>query len=103
MTVFAKATMDVAVWGKVQDLVGEFQMKLGGPHDLMMFSVDSVERLKQDIFIGLPDSVPLSLFPEFTRIDRADLPDYLATLVAREDGFAERFPDIAAKRRVRFG
>ena len=30
---------------------------------------------------------------------RASLPDFLSTLVAREDGFEERFPDIFEKRR----
>lgn len=103
MTVFAKKRMSVSEWGKVQDQIGALQMSMGGPHDLMMFSADSPDRLMQDIYIGLPDERFFAGFPGFEKIERDDLPDYLTTLVVREDGFQERFPDIAKKRRSRLG
>ena len=102
MTVFAKKRMNVIDWSKIQDQVGTLQMSLGAPHDLMMFSAETDEIMQQDIYIGLPDSVPLSAFPGFEKVDRESLPDFLATLVVREDEFRERFPDIAQKRRTRF-
>jgi hypothetical protein len=76
MTVFAKATLDGGEWSKIQGLVSEIQIK-ARPHDLMMYSTDSPTRIRQDVFLGLPESVPLALFPGFTRIDQADLPNYL--------------------------
>ncbi len=103
MTVFAKKNMGVTEWTPVQDLIGSLQTKLNAPLDLMMLSVDSEEPGIETIFVGLPDAKLLDLFPGFQIIDRADLPDYLSTLVCREDGFTERFPEIAAKRRVRLG
>ena len=102
MTVFArKPAMNVSEWGPVQDLIGELQIKLGEPHDLMMFSVDTSGRLSQDIYIGLPNDTLLRLFPGFEKVAQQSLPDYLTTLVVREDKFAELFPDIARKRRIR--
>jgi hypothetical protein len=56
---------------------------------------------QDDVFLGLPDNVPLEIFPTFERITREKLPDFLSTLVVREDGFEDRFPDIAKKRRSR--
>jgi hypothetical protein len=103
MTIFAKKTMNVTEWAKVQEQIGALQMALGGPHDLMMLSTDSENGiLQQDIYIGLPDALLLKAFPGFEEINREALPDYMATLVAREDGFEERFPDIYGKRRSKF-
>jgi hypothetical protein len=102
MTVFAKRRMGVAEWAPVQDKIGTLQLALNAPHDLMMFSVDSDERGKEDIFIVLPNDNMLKAFPGFETIERDSLPDYLCTLVVREDGFRERFPDIAKKRRTKF-
>ncbi len=36
MTIFAKKTMSVTEWAKVQDLIGALQISMGAPHDLMM-------------------------------------------------------------------
>jgi hypothetical protein len=50
-------------------------------------------------------SAPASLIAKSSKLanvepdTRASLPDFLSTLVAREDGFEERFPDIFEKRR----
>ena len=101
MTVFAKKLMSVGDWGKVQDRVGNLQMALGAPHDLMMFSAKSEDPMKQMIYIGVPNAELLANFDEgFQQIHQAELPDFLTTLVVHEDGFAERFPDIAKKRRA---
>jgi hypothetical protein len=56
----------------------------------------------EDIYIGLPNPMMLARFPGFQEIDRASLPDYLTTLVVREDKFGELFPDIVQKRRTRY-
>lgn len=98
MTIFGKRRMNVAEWAKVQDKIGMLLTTMGAPHDLMMFSIDSEDRGDQDIYIGLPNTIPLSGFPGFEQIKREDLPEYMSTLVVREDGFKEAFPDIAAKR-----
>jgi hypothetical protein len=103
MTVFAKKNMAVVDWARVQDQMGSLQMALGAPVDLMMLSADSGERGIETIYLGLPDAKMLDQFLAFEVIDRATIPDYLSTLICREDGFAERFPDIAAKRRARLG
>jgi hypothetical protein len=58
-------------------------------------------RLWAYIYIGLPDASLLSAFPGFEKVERQSLPDFLVTLVVREDGFEERFPDISKKRRSR--
>jgi hypothetical protein len=74
------------------------------PHELMMFSSESEGKpTAQDIYIGLPEESLLSGLPGFKEIQRDELPDFMATLIAREDGFKERFPDIAAKRRTKYG
>ena len=41
MTVFAKQVMSVDDWAKVQDRIGDLQMALRAPHDLMMFSAEA--------------------------------------------------------------
>jgi len=102
MTIFAKKRMNVREWAKVQDQIGALQITMGAPHDLMMLSVDNADdRRDQDIYLGLPDKMLLAAFPGFVEVSRASLPDFLSTLVAREDGFEERFPDIFEKRRSR--
>jgi hypothetical protein len=103
MTVFAKKTMNVAEWAKVQVQIGKLQFTLEGPpHDLMMFEADAKHADRgQDIYIGLPSAALLAAFPGFVEVDRASLPDFLRTLVVREDGFEEHFPDIQEKRRSR--
>ena len=101
MTIFAKKTMSVTEWAKVQDLIGALQISMGAPHDLMMFSAKGSVLGEDDIYIGLPDASLLSAFPSFEKVERQSLPDFLVTLVVREDGFEERFPDISKKRRSR--
>lgn len=104
MTAFAKKTMKATEWAKVQDQVAALQVALPGPpHDLMMLSAASANPGFRDIYIGLPAETLLVHFPGFTRVDRSDLPDFLVSLVCREDGFREMFPDIWAKQRSREG
>lgn len=101
MTVFAKQVMSVDDWAKVQDRIEDLQMALRAPHDLMMFSAEADDPLKETIYIGVPNAELLANFQGFQQVNRADLPDFLTTLVVREDGFAEQFPDIEKKRRAR--
>ena len=101
MTIFAKKTMNVREWARVQDQIGELQMILGAPYDLMMLSADTRDPTLQDIYIGLPDVRLLAAFSGFRQVDRSVLPDFLSTLVVREDGFEQSFPDIFRKRRSR--
>jgi len=96
---FKRENMDVTEWGPLQIGIEALQMTSGAPHDLMMFATDR-NGTSQDIYLGMPDHLADAL-DQFTEIERADLPDYLTTLVVREDEFQERFPDIAAKRRMR--
>jgi hypothetical protein len=103
MTIFAKRNMAVVDWAPVQDQMGSLQIEFGAPIDLMMLSADSGKSGIETIYLGLPDPKMLDRFHGFEVLDRADLPDYLSTLVCREDGFGERFPDIAAKRRAQLG
>ena len=90
--------MNVVDWAKVQDQIGQLQLAMGGPHDLMMFSAKTDDPMQQDIYIGLPSATLLSAFPGFQQVDRFNLPDYLATLVVREEKFEQLFPDIFKKR-----
>lgn len=102
MAIFAKRTMTVTEWAPVQKRLGDLLIQTGS-HDIMMFSTDSDDLGKQTIYIGLLEGATLDMFPGFEEIERWQLPDYMATLIAREDGFKERFPDIAAKRRTKLG
>ena len=64
MTIFAKKTMNVSEWAKVQDQIGALQIAMGAPHDLMMLSTNNAnDRSDQDIYIGLPDQMLLAAFP----------------------------------------
>ena len=99
MTIFAAKTVSGREFGLVQETVGELQMQLGGPYDLMMLMTmpPAREPLTCDIYIGLPDERLLAPFPGFRRIDRKDIPTGLIALVTADDGFAQSFPDIDAK------
>jgi hypothetical protein len=90
--------LGIADWAKIQDQMAQMMISMGAPHDLMMFSIDTDDVGKQDIYIGLPSKPMLSAFPGFSQVMRENLPEFMSTLVVREDGFKEAFPDIAAKR-----
>jgi hypothetical protein len=47
--------------------MGELQIALGAPHDLMMFSTNSGDPMQQDIYIGLPSATLLSASPVLSR------------------------------------
>jgi hypothetical protein len=47
-----------------------------------------------------PTASYLAAFPGFEEIAQESLPDRLSTIVAREDEFEERFPDIFKKRQA---
>lgn len=99
MTVFAMRRLEGrGNYGAIQDLMDDLQIQLGAPHDLMMFARDTDDGQSEDIFIALPERRMLGAFSGFTEIERSELPEYLRTLILREDRFSELFPDIAAKR-----
>ena len=78
-------------------LVGDLQLKLGAPHELMMLRKPSAHAQRLEVFIGVPQRELLALFDGFTEIQENELPDKLMALVIREDEFEERFPAIAAE------
>jgi hypothetical protein len=99
MIYWAKRVFDPAgSYGKVQDMVAELQMKMGGPHELMMFAGPSPDARVSHVYIGMPTRELLRIFEGFTEIAESELPDGLTRLVTRDDEFEERFPHIAAKR-----
>ena len=78
--------------------IGDLQLKLGAPHELMMLGSHPLTRQDYEVFIGVPQRALLALFDGVTEIQENELPDKLIALVIREDEFDKRFPEIAAKR-----
>jgi hypothetical protein len=81
-------------------VLGDLQLKLGAPHELMMLSSHPLSHQDFEVFIGVPQRELLAPFEGFTEIQENELPDKLIALVIREDEFDERFPAIAEKRRA---
>jgi hypothetical protein len=81
-------------------VVGDLQLKLDSPHELMMFSSHPLSHEDYEVFIGVPQRELLALFEGFIEIQENELPDKLIPLVRREDEFEERFPAIVAKLRA---
>jgi hypothetical protein len=103
MTAFANKTMPATELIKVRSRMSALQLALRAPHDLIMFCVQNEDDIGQDdVYIGLPNADLLNQFPGFQQVEQASLPDYLSTLMVREDEFAERFPDIARKRKTKY-
>jgi hypothetical protein len=98
MVYWAKRSCDPDAEIPFMKLVGDLQLKLGAPHELMMLGSHPLTRKGYEVFIGVPQRELLALFDGFTEIQENELPDKLIALVIREDGFDERFPAIAAKR-----
>jgi hypothetical protein len=98
MVYWAKRSCDPDAEIPFMKLVGDLQLKLGAPHELMMLGSHPLTRKGYEVFIGVPQRELLDLFDGFTEIQENELPDKLVALVIREDGFDERFPAIAAKR-----
>ena len=97
MTVWAERIFPFGKYDAVQERIGQLQIKLGAPPDLMMLEKPASDFTASHVFIGLPRGAMLASFEGFEEIPREHLPDGLVMLIARKDGFAERFPDIAAK------
>jgi hypothetical protein len=76
---------------------GQLQITLGAPPDLMMLEKPASDLTASRVFIGLPRGAMLASFEGFQEIPREHLPHGLVMLIARKEGFDERFPDIAAK------
>jgi hypothetical protein len=98
MIYWAKRRCDPGGEIPLMKLVGDLQLKLGAPHELMMLGSPPLTRKHFEVFIGVPQRELLDLFDGFTEIQENELPDKLIALVIREDEFDERFPAIAAKR-----
>jgi hypothetical protein len=97
MVYWAKRSCDPDAEIPFMKLVGDLQLKLGAPHELMILGSHPLTHKGYEVFIGVPQRELLALFDGFTEIQENELPDKLIALVIREDGFDERFPAIAAK------
>jgi len=80
-------------------VLGDLQLKLGAPHELMMLSSHPLSHQDFEVFIGVPQRELLAPFEGFTEIQENELPDKLIALVIREDEFDERFPASGVPRR----
>jgi hypothetical protein len=96
MTIFARKSVSPTEFDTIQNVIGHLQMRLGA-YDVMMLSTMPTKSSKCEVYIGLPDARLLAPFPGFRPVDRASIPSGLISLVARDDGFAQSFPDIARK------
>ena len=102
MTVWAKKIFPIGKYDALQARIEELQIKLGAPHDLMMLEKTVSDFTASHVFIGLPRAAMLPSFEGFEEVEREHLPHGLVVLIARNDGFGQHFPDIAAKiKRVR--
>jgi hypothetical protein len=97
MTVWAKKIFPFGKYEAVEERIGQLQIRLGAPYDLMMLEKPISDSTASHIFIGLPRISMLVSFEGFEEVDREHLPDGLVVLIARKEGFESHFPDIAAK------
>lgn len=97
LTVWARRIFPLGKYEAVLERIGQLQIRLGAPHDLMMLEKAASDFTASHVFIGLPRRAMLVSFEGFEEIERELLPGGLVVLIARKDGFEERFPDIAAK------
>jgi hypothetical protein len=65
-------------------VVGDLQLKLDSPHELMMFSSHPLSHEDYEVFIGVSQRELLALFEGFTEIQENELPEKLIPLVRRE-------------------
>lgn len=97
MTVWAKKIFPYGKYDAVEERIGQLQITLGAPYDLMMLEKPISDSTASHIFIGLPRGSMLASFEGFEEVDREHLPKGLVLLIARKEGFDRHFPDIAAK------
>jgi hypothetical protein len=100
MIYWAKKTCEPGAETAFMKVLGDLQLKLAAPHELMMLASRPLANKEYDVFVGVPERELLALFAGFTEIQEHELPEELTALVIREDEFDERFPAIAAKRRA---
>jgi hypothetical protein len=96
-TVWAEKIFPFGKYDAVRERIGQLQITLGAPPDLMMLEKPASDLTASRVFIGLPRGAMLASFEGFQEIPREHLPHGLVMLIARKEGFDERFPDIAAK------
>src|SRR6266540_5478021 len=78
-------------------VLGDLQLKLGAPHELMMLSSHPLSHQDFEVFIGVPQRELLAPFEGFTEIQENELPDKLIALVIREDEFDGTLPGNCCK------
>ena|SRR5262249_20739478 len=98
MIYWAKKRCDPGAEIRFMKLIGDLQLRLGAPHELMMLGSHPPKRQAYEVFIGVPQRELLALFEGVTEIQENALPDKPIALVIREDEFDRCFPAIAAKR-----
>jgi len=97
LTVWAKKIFPLGKYEAVLERIGQLQIRLGAPHDLMMLEKAASDFTASQVFIGLPRAAMLASFEGFEEIEREHLPDGLVVLIARKGDFDKHFPDIVAK------
>ena len=75
MIYWAKRRCDPGGEIPLMKLVGDLQLKLGAPHELMMLGSPPLTRKHFDVFIGVPQRELLDLFDGFTEIQENKLPE----------------------------
>jgi hypothetical protein len=58
-------------------VLGDLQLQLGAPHELMMLSSHPLSHQDFEVFIGVPQRELLAPFEGFTEIQENELPDKL--------------------------
>jgi hypothetical protein len=67
MIYWAKKIFQLGGYTKAMDLFGDLQIKLGAPHELMMFERHGQESQESEVFIGVPDRGLLKMFASSAR------------------------------------
>jgi hypothetical protein len=75
MVYWAKRSCDPDAEIPFMKLVGDLQLKLGAPHELMMLGSHPLTHKGYEVFIGVPQRELLALFDGFTEIQENELPD----------------------------
>jgi hypothetical protein len=96
MSIWLKRRCTTSEWSPVQRVVGELQISLGGPPDVMMISSDQrwsdeKREFEDDIYIQVPTRELTDLFPGFVAVSADDLPKVATGLVTRVDAFERLF------------
>jgi hypothetical protein len=97
MAVWLKNGLTIAEWGAVQFRLIVLQHETRKQMAMLVHANASGKT--DDVFVALPDDELTAKFPDFTAIAQADIPNGVTLLVGADNGFAEKFPDVALKLR----